>query len=129
MVLEYLYDITFDKNCGMSKYNNIEKMRTGKSTMLNREYTKLVNNLSNNDDEENETRWEVYNVIIGEFFQLDGGRYVDEIKYRFTDGEDINNILSDIISRYGTDEISHFLWQMKKRLDDFIEEDFFKRFY
>ena len=49
-----------------------------------------------------------------------------ELKYRITDGEDINHVLLDIIDR---DDVSHFLTLFNNRLKEFIEEDFYELFF
>jgi hypothetical protein len=80
------------------------------------------------NDEEVEARWETYNLIIKEFFLVDDGKYFQEIKYRLTDREDPNIVLLDIISRYCVSELSYLTWMLKKRIEEYVEEDFIRRF-
>lgn len=112
----------------MEIYNFILK-KGGKSTTLDKQYGKLIKRIIDKGDEEMEERWEIYNLIIKELIDADGGKYFEEIKYRLTDSEDPNAVILDIISRYDPDEVSNLIWVFKKKLEEFIEEDFFKRFY
>lgn len=107
----------------------IVKTGSGKNTNLDKAYRKLISEVLNTNDEEKDERWEIYNLIIREFFVIDNGRYFQEIKYRFTDGEDPNEVLLDIISRYTHEELSSLSSYLVQRLRDYIEDDFFKRFY
>jgi len=100
----------------------------GRSQILDKQYRKIINDVILTNNEEIEARWETYNLIIKEFFDIDDGEYFQEIKYRLTDGEDPNMVLLDIISRYSVNELSYLIWMLKRRIEDYIEEDFFKRF-
>jgi hypothetical protein len=42
----------------------IVKNSYGKNTFLDKEYKKLINNVIINSSEDEETRWETYNLII-----------------------------------------------------------------
>lgn len=106
----------------------IVKKGRGKSSILDKQYGKLIERVVDNMDEESETRWEIYNLIIKELFAIDDGKYFQEIKYRFTDNEDPNIVILDIVSRYKPDEVSNLIWFLKKKVEEFIDEDFFKRF-
>jgi hypothetical protein len=53
--------------------------------------------------------------------------YVNEIKYRITDGEDPNIVILDIIER-DSDNIDSVTWFFKRRIEEYIEDDYFKRF-
>jgi hypothetical protein len=112
----------------MEHFEFIVKDNKGKSQILDKQYRKLINNVILSSNEETEARWETYNLIIKEFFDIDEGKYFQEIKYRLTDGEDPNMVLLDIISRYSVSELSYLIWMLKRRIEDYIEEDFFKRF-
>ncbi len=50
------------------------------------------------------------------------------MKYRLTDGEDPNKVILDIIERE-VDEINGLIWILKRRIEDYIEDDYIKRFY
>jgi hypothetical protein len=113
----------------MELFDFILKKGSGKSTLLDKEYRKLIKDVVTLSDEEDSTRWEVYNLIIRELFNVDDGKYFQEIKYRFTDGENPNLVMLDIISRYKNDELSGLVWVLKRRVEEYADEDFFKRFY
>ena len=113
----------------MELFDFILKKSSGKSTLLDKEYRKLIKDVVTLSDEEDSTRWEVYNLIIRELFNVDDGKYFQEIKYRFTDGENPNLVMLDIISRYKNDELSGLVWVLKRRVEEYADEDFFKRFY
>lgn len=107
----------------------IVKTKSGKNTNLDKAYFKLLNNVMSLNDEEKEERWENYNLIIKDLLNIDNGQYFEEIKYRLTDNEDPNEVILDIISRYAENELTHLIWTLRKRIEEYKEEDFFKRFY
>ena len=113
----------------MELCNFILKNGTGKNTTLDKEYSKLINQVIQNSDDDSEERWETYNFIIKELFNLDGCKYFQEIKYRLTDGENANNVIIDIISRYNADELTFLITFLFNKVEEYAEEDFFKRFY
>lgn len=113
----------------MELYDFILKKGTGKNTILDKEYTRLINDVILTKDEENEERWETYNLIIRELFNVDDGLYFKEIKYRFTDGENPNNVILDILSRYEHNQLTPLVWFLAKRVEEFAEDDFLRRFY
>lgn len=113
----------------MEIFDFIVKAGPDKTTMLDREYRRLINNVISTNNEEIETRWEIYNLIIKEFFKVDDGKYFQEIKYRLTDGENPNDVILDIMSRYKENELSYLCWMLKRRIDEYVEEDFYKRFF
>lgn len=112
----------------MGNIDFIVKTGSGKNTNLDKAYTKLINDVLVKNDEDTEERWETYNLIIKEFFDIDGCKYFQEIKYRFTDGEDPNEVILDIASRYSQHELSFLAGFLLKRVEEYVEEDFFKRF-
>jgi|LakMenEpi03Aug12_release.lakeMendotaPanAssembly.Ray.scaffolds.fasta_scaffold1228333_2 hypothetical protein len=113
----------------MENFDFIVKVSSGKKTILDKEYVRLVNNVISTNDEEKESRWETYDLIIRELFEVDKGIYFGEIKYRITDGEDPNYVILDIISRYKESELNYLIWSLKRRIDEYIEDDFYKRFF
>ncbi len=112
----------------MELFDFIVKKGLGKSTILDKEYGKLIKDVVMLSEEDS-TKWETYNLIIRELFNVDDGRYFQEIKYRFTDGENPNLVMLDVISRYKTDDLSGLVWILKRRIEEYAEDDFFKRFY
>jgi hypothetical protein len=113
----------------MEIFNFIVKAGTGKHTTLDNEYRKIINNVILTNDEDKEIRWETYNLIISELFNTDEGKYFQEIKYRITDGEDPNHVILDVISRYKESDLSYLVWTLKRRLEEYAEDDFYKRFF
>lgn len=107
----------------------IVKKGSGKNTILDKQYSELINQVIVKMDDETEERWETYNLIIKELFNIDDGEYFQEIKYRLTDGEDANKVLLDIISRYASDELTFLAYFLSKRVEEYAEEDFLRRFY
>jgi len=100
----------------------------GKESTLDRAFNKHLSNISKNfNGEEEETRWEIYSIIIDEFLNQNKYEYVNEIKYRITDGEDPNIVILDIIER-DSDNIDSVTWFFKRRIEEYIEDDYFKRF-
>lgn len=112
----------------MEHIDFIVKKGSGKNTNLDKAYSKLINTVLIEMDEEVEERWETYNLIIKEFFIVDNGKYFEEIKYRLTDGEDPNGVILDVASRYEQEELSFLAGFLLKRVEEFVEEDFLKRF-
>ena len=113
----------------MEIFDFIVKAGTGKHTTLDNEYKKIITNVILTNDEEEETRWGCYDLIIRELCNTDGGKYFQEIKYRITDGEDPNYVILEIISRYKESELSYLVWSLKRRIDEYVEDDFYKRFF
>lgn len=100
----------------------------GKYTSLDKEYNTFLKKTMTNIDEDKLDRWEVYNIIIDELIRIGHNNVFKEIKYRVTDGEDINFIILDVI----TNEISNsstILWFMQKRIKGYIDIDFYDQFY
>jgi hypothetical protein len=107
----------------------IVKNSYGEVTLLDKEYKKLINNVIVNSTEEDEIRWGTYNLIIKEMIKLNDYQYFEEIKYRLTDGENPNEVLIDIISRYKPENLNHLILFLMNRVEEYAEEDFLKRFY
>jgi EAL domain-containing protein (putative c-di-GMP-specific phosphodiesterase class I) len=99
----------------------------GKRTTLDKAYSRHITNVLETLDKEKEERWETYNVIIQEL--IDEGKidYFKEIKYRLTDGEDPNKVMLEIIERDG-DEAGGLIWILKRRLEEYLEDDYLKSF-
>lgn len=112
----------------MEYFEFIVKNGKENSQILDKHYRKLINEIILKNNEEVEARWEIYNLIIREFFSIDNGRYFQEIKYRLTDGEDPNLVLLEIIARYDINELTYLITMLKKRIEEYIDEDFFNRF-
>lgn len=101
----------------------------GKNTSLDKEYRKMINEIVLTNDDERSGRWETYNLIIREFFEIDNCQFFEEIKYRLTDGEDPNKVILDIISRYESEELGGLIWFLKRRVEEYMNDDFYLRFF
>lgn len=99
----------------------------GKKSMLDKAYNKHLINVLNSLNEEVEARWETYSFIIEQLIEDGKDIYLKEIKYRLSDGENPNEVILDILSRE-SDNMDGITWMFKKRIEEFLEEDFFNRF-
>ncbi len=104
------------------------KASQGKNTTLDKAYYRHINNLIETLDEEKEARWETYNMIIQELINEGKSYYFNEIKYRLTDGEDPNSVILDIIER-DEEGINGLIWFLKRRIEEYLEEDYLRKFY
>ena len=103
------------------------KAGQGKKSTLDRAYNQHITNMLINLNEEEEERWETYDLIMN---SLNGSKnnYINELKYRVTDGEDLNEVILSMINR-NVLEVDGLAWLLKRRIEDYIEDDFLKRFY
>lgn len=108
---------------------NIFLLNTGYNTKttLDKAYSRHVNSILETLTEDQETRWEIYSIIIQQWIQQGKAEYYKELKYRLTDGENPNEILLDLINREG-DDVDNLIWSLKKRVEDYLDEDILKRF-
>jgi hypothetical protein len=97
-------------------------------TILDIAYKNHINVILESLDEEAKYRWEIYDIIICELIKQGNFDYFEELKYRLTDGEDPNEIILDFINREGED-VNGLIWSLKNRIEEYIEEDMFKRFF
>jgi len=104
------------------------KPSCGKKSTLDKAYNQHVNNILTTINEDEETRWETYSLII-EFLISQGKKeYLPELKYRFSDGENPNSVILDIIERE-RDNVDNLTFLLKRRIEEYLEEDFVKRFF
>ena len=97
-------------------------------TRLDKLYYDHVNCLLNNLDEDEEIKWETYGLIIENLLNQGHKNILKEVKYRMTDGENPNVILLDIIQRH-SDTVDGIIWFLKRRIEEYLEEDFYKKFF
>ena len=100
----------------------------GKKTTLDKAYHKHIHSILQTLDEEKENRWETYNIIIQELINQGKDNYFEEIKYRLTDGEDPNHVMLDVIGRE-VDDMNGLIWLLKRRIEEYLEDDYLRRFY
>lgn len=101
------------------------RSKKSKKTYLDITYYNYIENIINTTNID-ETRLEIYDLIIEDLMIQNRGELVAEFKYRFTDGEDPNEIILSLLER--DDTLDGLIWCLKKRLEEFIEEDLYKRF-
>lgn len=93
-----------------------------KVNILDKEYDKVLFLLKNNLGELADDRFDIYLVIIDE---LKKNNKFSEFKYRLTDGEEINQLILDIINENKNNDV---LWFLKDKVKNFLDEDFIKKF-
>lgn len=103
------------------------KSGSGKHSNLDKEYDKFLKKTIINLDEEKIHRWETYNLIMEQLLEEGKKETFEEIKYRLTDGEDPNEVMLDVITRENYS--NGLIWLMKKRIEEYMSEDFFDKFY
>lgn len=103
------------------------KPSNGKKSTLDKAYQKHIESVLRNLTEEEESRWETYSVIIEQLLEQGKDAYFKEMKYRLTDGENPNEIILDILNRE-SDNLDNLGYVFKRRIEEYLEEDFFKRF-
>ena len=111
----------------MRNFDFTIKGSSGHYTDLDKEYNKYLKETLRNLDEEMIYRWESYNLIMDELLKLGKVKLFEEIKYRLTDNECVNEVMLDVITR--DSNTSGLLWFIKKRIEDYIDEDFYSQFY
>lgn len=111
----------------MEANNFLFSASQGKKTALDKAYYNHINTIIETLDEGEEERWETYSIIIQELVNQGKGDYLNEIKYRLTDGENPNTIILDIIERE-VDEVTAIIWFLKRRVEEYLEDDNIRRF-
>jgi hypothetical protein len=112
----------------MEANNFLVKAGQGKTTLLDKAYQKHIETILQTSDDEKVLRWETYNIVIQELVKQGKVDYFNEIKYRLTDGEEPSFVILDIIDRE-IDDIDGLIWFLKRRIEEYIEDDKIRRFY
>jgi hypothetical protein len=102
-------------------------LKSGNRTNLDKAYNKHIVSVMETLDEEKQARWETYNLVVEVLTESTKNDYMKEIKYRLTDGEDPNKVMLDIIDRE-IDMVDGLVWFLKRRIEEYVDEDFFNRF-
>ena len=105
----------------------VSTCQTNKSR-LDKVYYDHVSSLLNELNEEEEIKWETYGLIIENLVKQGYKNVLKEVKYRMTDNENPNEIFLDLIQRH-SDTIDGMVWFLKKRIEEYLEEDFYKKFF
>ena len=100
----------------------------GKKAHLNQDFNQQVFKILNLLNEEEENRLETYHLVIQYLIFNKKLNYIHEIKYRISEGEDKNEVILSIITRDGLD-FDGLVWLLKKRIEEYIDEDFMDQFY
>lgn len=109
-------DLEFTIKCGSGTY-----------TKLDKDYKNYIKKTVSFLDEEKKARWDIYNLFMNELIKLELKTIFDEVKYRLTDGEEPNKLILEVISR--EPKLSELSWFLKNKIEIFIEEDFYEKFY
>ena len=104
--------------------NNTQRVKT----ILDIAYKNHINIILESIDEEGKSRWEIYDLIISELMKQGNFDYFEELKYRLTDGEDPNEVILSFILR-DSEYVNDLVWSLKDRIEQYIEDDMFKRFF
>ena len=91
--------------------------------LLDKRYLEYINTLKL--DEKKACRVDVYTEIISECVESYGEIIFDEIKYRITDGEDINMVMLDVLSRM---DRSGYMGKFKRDIEMFMDEDWIEKY-
>ena len=102
------------------------KLGCGKYTPLDKAYSRLIHDIIRKLDDSLEERWETYGLIMDELLEIGRGDVFEEIKYKLTDDEDPNEVFLETLD--GLADRASILWFLRRRIDDYIEEDFYSRF-
>ena len=98
-----------------------------KKSILDAAYFNYIDKLVKTLNDEDENRWEIYSIIIEQLLREEKTNYLKEIKYRISDGENPNVVFLDILDREG-ENIDGTVWFFKRRIEEYLEDDYFKRF-
>jgi len=99
-----------------------------KKSRLDKVYYEHINNLLSGLNEEEEIKWETYGLVIENLLNQGHKNVLKEVKYRMTDGENPNEIILDLIQRH-SDTVDGMVWFLKRRIEEYLEEDFYKKFF
>jgi hypothetical protein len=127
--LRYLLLNNIFINCRLMEVNNflVTTCQTNK-TRLDKLYYEHINYLLNDLDEEEEIKWETYGLIVESLLKQGHKNVLTELKYRMTDGENTNQIILDMVNRY-SDSVDGMVWFLKRRVEEYLEEDFYKKLF
>lgn len=81
----------------MENLTHCIKHSKGKFNFLDKAYNNFIR--SSIEDEQSEEQWEIYNQIMIELVNLNKLNYFEEVKYRIIDGENINDVMFEIINK------------------------------
>ena len=100
---------------GSSKYNILDKA-----------YSRFITNLLMNCDDNEIEKWNTYTTIIEDLITMGKNEYFEEIKYRITGNENMNNIILDIINK--DQETKSFLKKHKSTIEYYLDIELISKF-
>lgn len=105
------------------------KIKAGSGTynFLDKIYNRFITHTLITDNNETIDRFITYDSIMNELIALGDISSFEEAKYRLTGGENPNQVMLDIIDR--DNETKTVLWSLRTKIEEYIEDDKFKRFY
>lgn len=106
--------------------NFIIESEKSDNKILNRTYKNFLVKTITNADDDLFGRWEIYNMVMQELVNMGYHTEFNEIKYRLTDGEDVNHVILDVLNRVDKTNMLHF---MQRNVERFIEDDRYSRFF
>lgn len=110
----------------MDELNSNIKGGFSKCTSLDKTYNRFIKNYLFNCDDNERKRWEIYSDIINEITLANELHYVEEIKYRITGGENINQIILNIINK--DQHIKQILKKFTNTINYYADIDLIKKY-
>lgn len=100
---------------------NTDKLNS--TNTLDREFKKFIHT----DLSYDKGRLEIYNYVMNQLINNDMIDYLNEMKYKITDGENPNKVILDIINKNKTTKA--IFWNVKKKIEEYLDEDLYDKFY
>ena len=111
----------------MSDSNFTIKVGSGTYNFLDRIYNRFIINSLTKHNEDIIERFITYDVIMNELIALGKIHYFEEVKYRLTGGEEPNEVMLSIMNK--DNEIKTALWGLRRKVEEYVEEDMINRYY
>jgi hypothetical protein len=109
----------------MDTSNYTIKVGFGKYNYLDKAYINLIRTQINNNESWIK-RWEIYDMIIKEIIKLEDVTIFERLKYKVTGGENINQLLIDIMEHEM--EPNLLIKSLIHKVEDFNDIDWLKDF-
>ncbi len=97
------------------------KPTSGKFSSLDKAYNKLIIETISNADNILLERWLTYNEVIRELISIGNEDIFEEIKYRLTGNEDVNDVMLDVINK--VIEPTLYLKMLKLNIEEYAAGD------
>lgn len=109
----------------MNAQNYMIKVGVGKYNYLDKAYVSLINNQILQNESRIE-RWETYDSAIKEIISFGDYELFEEIKYRLTGGEDINQVLLSIMKEELKSNL--FVVSLIDKIEEYSDIDWLKKY-